>query len=181
MGNLLPPPLVSHHVFGPWSDIDEFTSRIENIIGGYPTGDPWATIELCIGQLETDVDSDATVYWVLGVAAVGPWMEWCDERPDLVRRAEKALEGAVAVLRRHEDSCTHDAHPWDGGPFVVPDDLTTFMYEIQEADEWEPDPEYPDDEAPYGADFGTRMRCPRNVAAFARNPSALSGMAPDLD
>ncbi|WP_411136727.1 hypothetical protein [Streptomyces sp. C10] len=160
-------------MFGPWNDIDEFTSCIENIIGGYPTGDPWETIDLCISELETDLDSDATVYWVLGVAAVGPWMDWCDERPDLVRRAEKAVEAALAAFHQREDGCTHDTHPWDEGPFSVPDDLTGFMYQVQEADDWEPDPECPEDEAPYGPDFSELMRCPRNVAAFARNPAAV--------
>ncbi|MFE1175964.1 hypothetical protein [Streptomyces sp. NPDC058773] len=158
-------------MFGSWNDIDEFTSDIESVIGGYPT-DPWPAIERCISRLETDLDSDATVYWLLGVAAVGPWMEWCDERPDLVRRAGNALEAAHVAFRQREGDCTHDRHPWDDGPFQIGDDLTAFMYSVQEADDWDP-AEYSEEEASYGPDFRERMRCPRNLAAFAKNPAAL--------
>ncbi|MEU8685890.1 hypothetical protein [Streptomyces sp. NPDC048611] len=158
-------------MFGSWKDLTEFTSHIENVIGGYPTGDPWATVELSISRLETDLDSAATAYWILGVAAVGPWMEWCDERPDLVRRAENALAAAYATFHRREDGCTHDAHPWDDGPFQIGDDLMALMYELQEADDWDPT-EYAEDEAQHGPDYSERMRCPRNLAAFARNPAA---------
>lgn len=157
-------------MFGSWQNIDEFTGDIANLVQGYPTGDPFVTVEQCVERLENDLDSDATVYWVLGAVAVGPWLAWCGERPEVARRREDALAAALAVFRGRADSCPHDMHPWDEGPFVIPDDLTTFMHELQEADDWTPDPDDPDDEPPYDPEYAPLLRCPRNLAMVVENP-----------
>ncbi|MEU6328814.1 hypothetical protein ABZ851_16285 [Streptomyces sp. NPDC047049] len=152
-------------MFGSWKDVNEFLSDLSSVLYDHPCGDPHEPIERCVDELEADLGSDATVYWVLGVVASLPWMYWYDER-GLRPRADAALAKAGAELRRHMHACGHDTHPCvDDEPLQVPTDLLGLMSYTQEMDDWQPDPDVPDDEPPHESDFAEAMRCPRNLIA----------------
>ncbi|MGW7245171.1 hypothetical protein [Streptomyces decoyicus] len=146
-------------------DIAEFVSDLGSTLHGYPYGDPYVAVSCCVYDLEDDLTSDATVFWLLGVSASGPYMVWCDRRSD-VARAKEALRTALASFRDRESTCAHDSHPWDGDAVQYPDDPLGFIGLIHEADEWQDDPE---EEEPYDTGFTELWRCPGNLATIARD------------
>ncbi|MFH8569387.1 hypothetical protein [Streptomyces sp. NPDC017993] len=157
--------LVSDQASLPDVDIDAFVSDLGSTLHGYPIGNPYAAVDGCVYDLEDDLNSDTTVFWLLGVAASGPFTVWRDRRSD-IDRARKALTTALGAFHDRAGACTHDSHPWDGGDVHHPDDPLGFIELIHEADEWLDDPE---DEEPYDTSFTELWRCPVNLAAIARD------------